>query len=84
MGMLLAPQRDERRLEPISEGTQPVDLGVAAGAQGDQKARLMDSRPTVVDGELASRPAATASAVVTLQNLVAVAGEAAREWASLQ
>ena len=37
-GMLLVPERDQRRLDPMAHGAKPVDAGVAGGAKGNQKA----------------------------------------------
>ncbi len=75
--MLLVPERDERRFEPAAHRAQPVDAGMAGGTQGNQEARVMDARTAVVDGEFTIRPTGAAAASVALQNLLAVAGEAA-------
>ena len=75
--MLLFPEGNERRLDPMAQRAEPVDAGMAGGAQGDQEARLMDPGPAVMDRQFTVGPTAAAAAAVALQNLVAVAGEAA-------
>ena len=76
-GMLFVPERDQRRFEPAAHRAQPVDASMAGGTQGDQEARVVDARPAVVDGQFTIGPTGAAAPSVTLQNLLAVAGEAA-------
>ena len=42
--MLLRPQGNERRFNPMAQCAQPVDAGMAGGAQGNQPAALMEFR----------------------------------------
>ena len=75
--MLLLPEGNERRLDPMAQRAEPVDAGMAGGAQSNQEARLMDAGSAVMDRQFMGRPTAAAAAAVALQNLGAVAGEAA-------
>ena len=75
--MLLFPQGNERRLDPMAQRAEPVDAGMAGGAQSNQVARLMDPGSAVMDRQFIGRPTGAAAAAVALQNLVAVAGKAA-------
>ena len=70
------PDRDQRRLEPATHGTEPVDTGMAGGAKGNQKPALMDARTAVMNGELAIRPTGPAAATVALEHGIAMAGKA--------
>jgi hypothetical protein len=47
MGMLLLPQRDKSRLDPVPDGGQTMDTCMAGSAKGDQKAALMNRELTV-------------------------------------
>ena len=76
-GMLFLPERNERGLKPVAHRAQAVDTGVASGAEGDQKARPMDSRTAMVNGERPLRPTASAAAVVAIENVITVTGKAA-------
>ena len=75
--MLFLPERNERRFEPMPQRAQSVDAGMAGGAHGDQPAAVMDSGMTVVHREFTGRPTAAATAMITIQDFLAVAGEAA-------
>ena len=75
--MLLFPESNERRLDPMAQRAEPVDAGVAGGAQSNQVARLMDPGSAMMDRQFMGRPTAAAAAAVALQNLVAVTGKAA-------
>ena len=48
-GMLLFPEGNERRLDPMAQRAEPVDAGMAGGAQSNQEARLMDPGSAVMD-----------------------------------
>ena len=74
--MLLVPDRHQRRLKPAAHGTQPVDAGVAGGAQGNQKPALVNARATMMNGELMGRATGAAAAAVAIENGVAVSGKA--------
>ena len=41
--VLLPPKRDQRRLDPMVKGLEPVDAGVASGTEGDQETALVDA-----------------------------------------
>lgn len=56
MGMLLLPQRDKGRLDPVPDGGQAVDTCMAGSAKGDQKAALMDTWTAMMNRELTVRP----------------------------
>ena len=75
--MLFFPEGNERRLNPMAQRAEPVDAGMAGGAQGDQPAAVMDAFLTMMNREFIGRPTAAAAAAVALQNLVAAPGEAA-------
>jgi hypothetical protein len=75
--MLLAPRRDERRLDPMMKRLQSVDAGVAGGAERDQKPRLVDAGPSVVDGQFPAGPTAAAAAAIAGEDLLAISGETA-------
>ena len=74
--MLLFPEGNERRLDPMAQRAEAVDAGMASGAQSNQEARLMDPGSAVMDRQFMGRPTAAAGAAVALQNLVAVASKA--------
>jgi hypothetical protein len=76
-GMLLFPEGNERRLDPMAQRAEAVDAGMAGGAQSNQEARLMDPGSAVMDRQFMGRPTAAAAAAVALQNLGAAPGEAA-------
>jgi hypothetical protein len=48
--MLLMPDWDQGRLEPVAHGAKAMDPRVASGAERNQKAPLMKTRTAVVDG----------------------------------
>ena len=75
--MLLFPEGNERRLDPMAQRAEAVDAGMASGAQSNQKARLMDPGSAVVHRQRPFRPTAAAAAAVALQNLGAAPGKAA-------
>jgi hypothetical protein len=62
--VLLAPERDERRLDPVPDRLQPMNASVAGRTEGDQKPGVVDSGPAVMDGEFLLGPAAAATAAV--------------------
>jgi hypothetical protein len=64
--MLFLPQGNEGRLDPMAQRPEPVDAGMAGGAQGDQPAAVMDSWMTVVHREFPFRPTGAAAAAVAL------------------
>ena len=70
------PKRNQRRLDPVPDGAEPVNPGVAGGAEGNQKARVMNARPAMVNRQLPLRPTGAATAAVALENGVAMSGEA--------
>jgi hypothetical protein len=74
--MLLLPEGNQRRLDPMAQSLQPVDAGVAGGTESNQPAAVMEAGPTVMHAELPLRPTAAAAAAVALENRVAMAGEA--------
>ena len=60
--MLLLPKGNERRLDPMAQRAEPVDEGMAGGAQGDQPAAVMDSGMTMVNRQQTFQPTAAAAA----------------------
>jgi hypothetical protein len=50
----------------VPQRPEPVDAGMAGGAQGDQPAAVMDSWMTVVHREFPFRPTGAAAAAVAL------------------
>jgi hypothetical protein len=70
--MLLAAQRDERWLDPMMKGLPSMDPRMAGGAERDQKSRLMEAGPSVVDGQFPAGPTAAAAAAVASEDLLAV------------
>ncbi len=48
--MLFLPKRNQRGLDPMAQRAKPVDAGVAGGAEGNQKAAVMNPGAAVVDG----------------------------------
>ncbi len=75
--MLFLPKRNERGLDPMAQRGQPVDAGVAGGTKGDEKARSMDSRAAMVNGEGTLGPTALAAPAIAGENLVTVTAKAA-------
>jgi hypothetical protein len=53
--MLLTPERNQRRFEPVMEGGQAMDAGVASGAEGNQPAAGVGLAP-ISSGRTARRP----------------------------
>ena len=74
--MLLLPQGNERRFEPVPQRLQPVDARMTGGAKRQQKTRVMDPGAAVMDGEFLLCPTPPAAAAVAVENRIAVAGEA--------
>ena len=74
--MLLVPKRDQRRLDPVTDGAESVDAGVAGGAQGNQQPPLVDAGTAVVNGELTLGPTPLTLAAVANEHGFALAGEA--------
>ncbi len=75
--MLLVPDRDQGRFDPVVKRLKPVDARVAGGAKGQQKAGVMEARSAVVDGQLPIRPTALTTTAVAIQHTFPVAGKAA-------
>ena len=75
VGVLLVPERDERGLEPATHGAEPVNAGVASGAQRNQESALMNAGVTVVNSELTLRPTTLTTSAVAVEHSLAVAGE---------
>ena len=80
--MLLPPEGNERRFDPVAQDAEAVDAGVAGGAEGNQEPGLMDSGSAVVDGEVLVRATGLAAAAVAGEHRLAVVGEAAAGMAS--
>ena len=74
--MLLVPKRDQRRLDPVPDGPEPMDSSVAGGAEGNQKPRVMNAGPAMVNRQLPLRPTGLTAAAVAIEHGFAVAGEA--------
>ena len=74
--MLLDPEDDEQLRYPDPEGSQAVEAGVAAGADGNQPVAVVDARLTVMHMEAVGGAAGPALAAVPVQNLLAESGEA--------
>ncbi len=75
--MLFLPKWNQRRLDPMAQRGQPVDAGVAGGAEGNQQTRTMDSRAAMVNREGTLRPTALAAPAIAGEDLVTVTAKAA-------
>ena len=63
---------DERWLDPMMKDLPSMEPSMAGGAERDQKSRLMEAGPSVVDGQFPAGPTAAVAAAVASEDLLAV------------
>ena len=77
MRMLFVPERHERGFDPIAKRLKPVDPGMASCTQRDEISSSVDAWPAMMDDEFPVRPTGAATAVIAVQNVLAMTGETA-------
>jgi hypothetical protein len=75
--VLLLPEGNERRFQPVPDRAEPVDARVAGGTKGNEQTPAVDAGTAVMDSQLIGIPTALAAAAVALQNFFPMPGKAA-------
>jgi hypothetical protein len=69
--MLFRPERNERLGNPDPKGRQPVNPGMAGGAEGDQQLKVVHAGFPVMNCQKADLPTSSAGPAVTNEDLLA-------------